>query len=69
LIVGDIKALLRRQRPERRGIHSSGAKDIAAEPKTLRLEVRDATVARDEPLPGIEGDSGLDETEHEPFGK
>ena len=39
-----------------------GAKDFAAESKTLGLEVRSATVARGEPLPGIERDSGLDET-------
>jgi peptidyl-prolyl cis-trans isomerase D len=39
-----------------------GAKDFAAEAKTLGLEVRDAIVARSEPLPGIERDPGLDET-------
>jgi peptidyl-prolyl cis-trans isomerase D len=39
-----------------------GAKDFAAESKTLGLEMRSATVARGEPLPGIDRDSGLDET-------
>jgi peptidyl-prolyl cis-trans isomerase D len=39
-----------------------GAKDLAAEAKTLGLEVQEATVARGEPIPGIERDPGLDET-------
>ncbi len=38
-----------------------GAKDFAAEAKTLGLEAREATIARGEPLPGIERDPGLDE--------
>ena len=39
-----------------------GAKDFAAEAKTLGLEVREVTVSRGEPLPGIERDPGLDES-------
>ena len=37
------------------------AKDFAAEAKTLGLEAREATVARGEPLPGIDRDPALDE--------
>jgi peptidyl-prolyl cis-trans isomerase D len=38
------------------------AKDFAAEAKTLGLEAREATVARGEPLPGVERDPGLEES-------
>ena len=38
-----------------------GAKDFAAEAKTLGLDAREATVSRGEPLPGLEPDPGLDE--------
>jgi len=39
-----------------------GAKDFSAEAKTLGLEVRDATVAKGEALPGVDRDAGVDET-------
>jgi peptidyl-prolyl cis-trans isomerase D len=38
------------------------AKDFAAEAKALGLEVREATVARGEPLPGMARDPGFEET-------
>src|SRR4029077_16567730 len=37
------------------------AKDFATEAKTLGLEPREATVARGEPLPGVQPEPGLDE--------
>jgi peptidyl-prolyl cis-trans isomerase D len=39
-----------------------GAKDFATEAKTLGFEARDATIARGDPLPGVERDPGLEET-------
>jgi peptidyl-prolyl cis-trans isomerase D len=39
-----------------------GAQDFAAEAKTLGFESREATVGRGEPIPGIERDSGIEET-------
>src|SRR5204862_6177317 len=38
-----------------------GAKDFAAEAKTLGFEARDATIARGDPLPGVERDPALEE--------
>jgi peptidyl-prolyl cis-trans isomerase D len=38
-----------------------GAKDFMAEAKTLGLEPREVTIARGQPLPGVERDAGLEE--------
>lgn len=38
-----------------------GAKDFAAEAKTLGFEARDVAIARGDPLPGVERDAGLEE--------
>jgi peptidyl-prolyl cis-trans isomerase D len=39
-----------------------GAKDFAAEAKTLGLELHEATVGRGEAFPGVERDSGIDDS-------